>query len=80
MTGGRYAATATAGAPALSIMSLPARATGDTEVDLDANISLTSGGSGGIVFDDYGATDYKMSSSISSRQGRRGHTASRISG
>ena len=40
-------------------MSLPVNGVGDTEVDVDGNVTLAAGGSGGFVFDYYSATDFK---------------------
>ena len=43
----------------MSLMTLPARPAGDTEVNLDAMVTVTAGGLGGFVFDYYAPTDFK---------------------
>ena len=44
----------------MSMIDLPARATGGTTTTVAASVNLAAGASGGFVIDGYGDTDYKM--------------------
>ncbi len=46
--------------PAMTMMDLPARATGGTTTTVTASVNLAAGASGGFVIDSYSDTDYKM--------------------
>ena len=60
VTSGRFSGTPSGAAAAISLMTLPARAVGDTTVTLETLVRATSGGGGGLVFDHYSETDFKF--------------------
>ena len=58
-SGGRLAGTA-GSARATLLMDLPVRAAGGTTTSIDTTVRLSTGGSGGLVFDHYADNDYKF--------------------
>ena len=59
VSAGRYGGSGAAGAAATSLMVLPLRRAGDTALGLESMVTLSSGGSGGLVYDYYSSRDFK---------------------